>query len=57
LFPQLGRIDYTKVHCPIAENAGNETVTFGHSMLLRTKEDMDDIAEAVRKIRANVDEL
>lgn len=57
LFPHLGRIDYAKVHCPVAENAGNETVTFGHSVLLGTKNDMDNIAEAVRKIRANVDEL
>jgi len=57
LFPQLGRIDYAKVHCSAAENAGNEAVKFGHSVLLGTKKDMDDIAEAVRKIRENVDEL
>jgi len=51
-------MDYSKVCCPVTENAcANEAVWFGQSMLLGRKEDMDDIARAVRKVRENVGEL
>jgi dTDP-4-amino-4,6-dideoxygalactose transaminase len=52
------QIDYGKVHCPVCENASyNEVIWLGQSMLLGTKEDMDDIVAAVRKVRDNAAEL
>jgi dTDP-4-amino-4,6-dideoxygalactose transaminase len=51
-------MDYSKVSCPVTENAcANESVWFGQNMLLGTKEDMDDIACAIGKIRSNIQEL
>ena len=52
------KMDYSKVHCPVCENASyNESVWLGQNVLLGTNEDMDDIARAVRKIRQNAGEL
>ena len=52
------KIDYATVSCPVAEHAcANEAVWFGQNMLLGTKEDMDEIAAAIAKIQANVEEL
>ena len=51
-------MDYSKVCCPVTENASaNEAVWLYQSMLLGTKEDMEDIAGAISKVRENVDEL
>ncbi len=50
--------DYSKVRCPVAEKGvQEEIVAFGHSVLLGTRKDMDDIVEAATKIAQNVDEL
>jgi len=51
-------MDYSKVSCPAAEHAcANEAVWIFQNVLLGTKDDMDDIASAVRKVRENVAEL
>jgi dTDP-4-amino-4,6-dideoxygalactose transaminase len=51
-------IDYTKVHCPEAERIYNtEALCISHRNFLGDKEDMDLILEAIRKVRANTDEL
>ena len=51
-------IDYADVYCPEAERlCREETMWFFQSMFLGTRKDMDDVAEAIVKIRANVDEL
>ncbi|MCL6519280.1 MAG: DegT/DnrJ/EryC1/StrS family aminotransferase [Armatimonadetes bacterium] len=51
-------MDYSKVCCPIAENAcANEAVWLTQNMLLGTKQDMDDIVGAIRKIKDNIGEL
>jgi len=51
-------MDYGKVCCPVAENAcANESIWLGQAMLLGTREDMDDIVRAVRKIQENIGEL
>jgi dTDP-4-amino-4,6-dideoxygalactose transaminase len=51
-------IDYTQTHCPQAERlCREETLWFGQPTFLGTKKDMDDIVEAIEKVRANVDEL
>jgi len=50
--------DYSKVRCPVAERAvQEEIVSLDHSMLLGTREDMDDIVAAATKIAQNANEL
>ena len=49
--------DYGSLHLPNAEAAVERTVWFSHPVLLGTRADMDAIADAVEKIRENVDEL
>jgi len=44
--------------CPVAEKAcATEAVWLEHRLLLGTPQDVDDIADAVEKIRTNVSEL
>jgi len=50
-------MDYSTVECPNAERLTKEAVWFTQSVLLGTPEDMDDIADAILKIKENVDEL
>jgi dTDP-4-amino-4,6-dideoxygalactose transaminase len=51
-------MDYSKVSCPVTEHVcANEAVWLFQSQLLGPKEDMDDIAQAVRKVQENVGEL
>lgn len=52
------KMDYSKVSCPVCENAcANEAVWLTQNMLLGTRQDMDDVVAAVRKIRDNAKEL
>jgi dTDP-4-amino-4,6-dideoxygalactose transaminase len=51
-------IDYASLALPVVENfCDNEDVTLGYTALLGPRQDMDDIAEAVRKISENRHEL
>lgn len=53
-----GKIDYARVYCPETERAiYEEQIWIGQQVLLGTKPDMQTIAEAIVKIRENVDEL
>jgi len=53
-----GKIDYSKVKLPITERACyEEGVWLFQNMLLGTKEDMDDIVNAIVKIKENTKEL
>lgn len=45
-------IDYAAVECPVCEQVCGDAVWMFQSMLLGGKEDMEDIAEAIGKIRA-----
>ena len=58
-FPQLqGRLPWADASCPVAERAAyDESVWLHHSLLLGSEADVDDVGEAVAKIRANPDEL
>ncbi|MCK4374817.1 MAG: DegT/DnrJ/EryC1/StrS family aminotransferase, partial [Candidatus Brocadiae bacterium] len=47
-----GRMDYSKVECPNAERLCREAIWMSHSMLLGTREDMEDIVGAFRKVCA-----
>jgi len=44
-------IDYGSVHCPVCEEVCADAVWLFQTMLLAEPEDMDDIAEAVARIR------
>jgi dTDP-4-amino-4,6-dideoxygalactose transaminase len=44
-------LDYTGVHCPVCEQVCQDAAWLAQTVLLGTKKDMDDIAEAVRKIQ------
>jgi dTDP-4-amino-4,6-dideoxygalactose transaminase len=46
-----------RLACPEAEQLVKETVGFSHSVLLGTKEDMDDIVDGVRKVYENRKQL
>jgi dTDP-4-amino-4,6-dideoxygalactose transaminase len=51
-------LDYASMVCPVCERFSTETgVWFSQPMLLGTREDMDDIVRAVRKIQENCGEL
>ena len=62
-FPQLtaGReqaVDYSRVHCPVAERAAyEESVWLPQFLLLGDEEDVNDIATAVGKVIRNRSEL
>lgn len=51
-------VDFSDVHCPQAEHVfANVALSIPHPTFLGDREDMDLILEAIRKVRANVDEL
>ena len=51
-------VDYSGVHCPVAERASyTEMIWLPHEVFLGTAEDVDDICDAIEKIRENIDEL
>ncbi|MBD3183213.1 aminotransferase class I/II-fold pyridoxal phosphate-dependent enzyme [Candidatus Poribacteria bacterium] len=51
-------IDYTKTHCPEAERIfKTEAICISHRYFLGDISDMDLIIDAVKKVRANTDEL
>lgn len=48
----------TKYHCPVSERAAyEESVWLPHHLFLGSRKDVDDIAGAVEKVCANVEEL
>ena len=56
--PLYGKpIDYSKVHCPVAERIyENEIVALGKDFLMK-REKVDPVLEAIVKIKENIDEL
>jgi dTDP-4-amino-4,6-dideoxygalactose transaminase len=56
-FEEPKRIDYTQVHCPVAEAARGQSIGFPQTVLLGDDADLDDIIEAAAKVRDNVEEL
>ena len=52
--PDGSQVDYSKLYLPVVEKVCNEeAVWLKQSMLLGSQEDMDDIVNAVRKIKEN----
>jgi L-glutamine:scyllo-inosose aminotransferase len=53
-----GRLPWAETRCPVTERAAyEESVWLHHQVLLGSEKDVDDIVEAIGKIRDNVDEL
>lgn len=50
-------IDYSSVKLPVVEQICEEAVWIGQTVLLGTREDMDDIVKAIEKIGDNASEL
>jgi len=51
-------LDPDSIHCPVAERAaGQEAIWFHHRLFLGSRKDMDDIVEAIHRIRQNLDAL
>lgn len=51
-------VDYTDIHCPVAERAANnEMIWLPHDIFLGDESDIDDLCNAIEKIRINIDEL
>jgi len=51
-------LDYTKIFCPEAERIfETESLSISHPVFLGEREDMDLIADAIKKVRENADEL
>ena len=47
-----------KIKCPVSEHVGyHESVWLHYSNFMGTKRDVEDIAGAIWKLRANLDEL
>ena len=50
-------LDYSDVHCPETEKLCHTGLAMSQSVLMGTEEDMEDIVNAVMKVRRNVREL
>ena len=51
-------VDYSQVSCPVAEKAsGKEMIWLPHEIFLGTTADIDDLCDAIVKLRENIDEL
>jgi dTDP-4-amino-4,6-dideoxygalactose transaminase len=50
-------LDYSKVHCPVAERACMETVWLSHTLLLADADAMRGIADAIEKVLAHAAEI
>jgi hypothetical protein len=57
--PWYDRVDYTKAHCHVAERLADEESfdMWLYNFLLGARPDIDDVVDAIRKVRENIDEL
>lgn len=47
--------DYAQVHCPVAEGIGEQVVWLHHRVLLGNAQDLQELVDAVAKIRAHAE--
>ncbi len=51
-------VDYSQTHCPVAEKASyKEMIWLPHDVFLGTTADIDDLCDAILKIREHLDEI
>ncbi|NOY08118.1 MAG: DegT/DnrJ/EryC1/StrS family aminotransferase [Spirochaetes bacterium] len=57
--PWYDRIDYTKVHCPVAEHMADESAFDMdlYNFLLGPTSDIDDVIDAISKVKENISEI
>jgi len=53
----FGKYNYSSLHLPVSEAACKQSVWLPQNLLLGSKADMDDIIEAIEKIKLNAAEL
>jgi dTDP-4-amino-4,6-dideoxygalactose transaminase len=53
----IKRMDYRRVHCPVAESARGQSIYFDHTVLLSDRAALDDFVEAISKVADQVDTL
>lgn len=53
----FGKYNYSSLHLPVSEAACKQSVWLPQNLLLGSKADMDDIVEAIEKIKLNAKEL
>ena len=56
-FESSKRVDYTQVHCPVAEAARGKSIGFPQTVLLSDEVALDDFIEAIHKVKGNLEEL
>jgi dTDP-4-amino-4,6-dideoxygalactose transaminase len=56
-YDEIKRIDYSRVHCPVAESERNQSILFNHSVLLSDRAALEDFVEAISKVTDQVDTL
>jgi len=56
-FESSKRLDYTQVHCPVAEASRAKSIGFSQTVLLSDQAALDDFVLAVNKVKDNLEEL
>jgi dTDP-4-amino-4,6-dideoxygalactose transaminase len=56
-YDEIKRMDYTQVHCPVAESARGRSIYFNHTVLLSDRAALEDFVEAIGKVADHIDEL
>ena len=56
-FESSKRVDYTQVRCPNVENAAGRWVSLPQNVMLATEDAMQDVLDAVIKVKENLGEL
>lgn len=56
-FEESKRMDYSRVHCPVAESARGKSIYFDHTVLLSGRAAIDQFVEAIIKVADHSQEL
>jgi dTDP-4-amino-4,6-dideoxygalactose transaminase len=55
--PAPKQVDYTQVHCPVAESARGKSIFFLHTVLLSDRVALNDFVDAIHKVSERIGEL
>jgi dTDP-4-amino-4,6-dideoxygalactose transaminase len=56
-YDEIKRMDYRRVHCPMAEAARGRSILFDQTVLLSDRAALEDFVEAINKVAEQVDTL
>ncbi|HWB83827.1 MAG TPA: DegT/DnrJ/EryC1/StrS family aminotransferase [Bryobacteraceae bacterium] len=57
LVPDVERLDYSKVHCPVSDQLAVNTIFLPQYIFLGSNEDVDDVVTALCKVRQHAGDL